>query len=113
MRVPRLGGAPVLNVDFGAPITPAYVKLRYISFKVYPYIDKHLRCLKCYHYGHMSGVATKPLRALSEVTRMTEHSGLSMPHGVATVIGAMNPRPITAESTALSKSYFSSVVQIV
>lgn len=60
VQVRRLGATSVLKVVFATSKLPEYVTLGYVRFKVYPYIEKPLQCIKCHQFGHISSACDKP-----------------------------------------------------
>lgn len=60
--VRRLGSSEIVKLVFSTETTPAHVLIGYTRFAVHPYVEKPLRCPKCFRLGHVADVCTKTPR---------------------------------------------------
>lgn len=56
----RLGRSLTVKLVFATPMTPEYVTIGYIRYKVHPYTEKPLQCSNCFGFGHVRYACTKP-----------------------------------------------------
>lgn len=58
-NVRRLGSSEVVKLIFSTARAPVHVLIGYTRFAVQPYVEKPLRCPKCFRLGHVAGACNK------------------------------------------------------